>query len=99
MVGEYAESSAMINETTNSRKMAGAQSAGDGLVEERLLEANRIAALTPATMAVAVMVALGLLLLVQLGNSTQKQLAAPAKPNAPQMARANSGSSMDRSPY
>jgi hypothetical protein len=60
----YAESSAMINETNDPQQIAGARRAGDDDVEDRLLEAARIAALTPATMAVAVMVALGLFLLV-----------------------------------
>jgi hypothetical protein len=60
----YAESSAMINETNDARQIAGEQRVGDDDVEDRLLEAQRIAAVTPATMAVAVMVALGLFLLV-----------------------------------
>jgi hypothetical protein len=86
----------MIDEINNSRQTR-APVGDDVNFDERTVEAKRIAVLTPATALIAVLVGLGLVLLVQLGASTQKQLAT-LKSNSAQMAKAAPPAGPDRSP-
>ncbi len=88
-----------IIETQGARQIAGARSVeGDATSDESELEGKRVAALTPATVVMAVMGALGLILLVQLGDSRSRQLVATAKQSTPREAKAFGAGDFDRFP-
>jgi hypothetical protein len=82
--GGHAESRLMINDASDlDRTRKERSAADDSNVDETVLQARRIAFLTPATMAVAVMVAVGFILLIQLGGAADKQIASAAKFKTP----------------
>jgi hypothetical protein len=77
----------MIKELNDLRQSRAPVGDDDVNVDERIVEAKRIVVLTPATALIAVLIGLGAVLLVQLGDSAQRQLAT-LRSNAAKMAKA-----------